>query len=109
MTKPQSKGQKMMGLVDKLGEVWERINTGCSYLGDGTKEELDSTYAKLQAIADSLDWISDEMLDRIETALQRHINNHAPMQIPANKADSDILLREIQMYRKGEKPRPFGK
>jgi len=44
------------------------------------------------------------LLDRIESALQRHLDKHAPKRIPADVNDSDLVLHDLRQWRKGEKP-----
>lgn len=42
------------------------------------------------------------LLDRIEVALERHVNGHGARQIPANRNDSDLVLSDLKAWRKRE-------
>jgi len=45
-----------------------------------------------------------ELLDRIESALQRHLDDHGPKRIPADPTDSDLVLYDIRQWRQGKPP-----
>jgi hypothetical protein len=48
---------------------------------------------------DQLRALAEDLLDRIERALERHVYGHAARRIPADPSDSDIVLYELRKAR----------
>lgn len=46
--------------------------------------------------------VDDELLDRVEAALQRHVDGSAPRRIPVDLTDSDLVLDDVRRARRGE-------
>lgn len=50
----------------------------------------------------------DQLLDRVERALERHVYGHAARRIPADNTDSDIVLYDLRTRRAVERAHGIG-
>lgn len=48
------------------------------------------------------------LVDRLESALDRITSGRAPMRIPAEQSDPDVVLAEVLTMLEGRQPQPWG-
>ncbi len=70
-------------------------------LVDFTQAEFDEILIAL-ASKHKVTAVPQDLLDRITSALTRHVNKEAAMRIPASLNDSDLVLADLESWRNGE-------
>lgn len=68
-------------------------------------EECDDPGEAIDLLAQSAR-APDGLVDRIDSAIQRIVDNHAPRRIPADPSDVDLVLAEVKTWINGNWP-PF--
>jgi hypothetical protein len=77
--------------MDALEQSRGNLVSG-SRLSDEVRGILGATYnAGLQ-----------ELFDRLDQALQRHLDGHSPRRLPIDASDSDLVLEDLRSLRRGE-------
>lgn len=94
---------------DSINAAMLAYNTACHSMGDMSSANYTGIRAALEAAAPMLASarVPDGMIERIDSAIQRITDGHAPRRIPADPTDVDLVLAEVRSWLTGQGWPPF--